>query len=188
MRFLRARVSAYGNDMAEADMIKAVQLAVDHAGIDDTIREVGQFTPRGSVGSMFAGGLIGGEVGGAFGELGDAVGTVGGALGGTAVNSESRGLPREMLVGASDSTVYGFKMSGGGRRKEPHELVFRVPRAGLDVKVHGRVNVRILELIDAQSGSKIELEGNRLPITHSHDLIQFVAGEQAVKDSDAPDD
>jgi hypothetical protein len=174
--------------MAEKDMIKAVQAAVDHHGIDDTIREVGQFMPRGMTGSMFAGGMIGGEVGGAFGQVGDAIGTAAGALGGLAANAESRGMPTQMLVGASDSMVYGFKMSEGGRRKEPHELVFRVPRAGLDVRVHGRVNVRVLELIDEDTGSKIELEGGRLPVTHSHDLIKFLAGEGAVAAADAAAD
>ena len=171
--------------MAEKDMIKAMQAAVDDRGIDDTIREVGQFMPRGMTGSMFAGGMIGGDVGGAFGQVGDAIGTAAGALGGLAANAESRGMATQMLVGASDSMVYGFRMSAGGRRKEPHELVFRVPRAGLDVRVHGRVNVRVLELIDEETGSKIELEGNRLPVTHSHDLIKFLAGEGAVAAADA---
>lgn len=165
-------------------MVKAVQAALETHGVDDTIEVVGQFEPRGSTGSMFAGGMIGSEVGGAFGELGDGVGLAAGAIGGRAANAESRGLPREMLVGASESTVYGFKMGGGGRRKEPHDLVFRVPRDALTVKVHARVNVRILELIDPETGSKVELEGNRLPITHSHDLIKYLAGDSAVDAAD----
>ena len=52
-------------------MINAVQAALDHHGIEDTIVEVGQFSPRGMTGSMFAGGRIGDEVGGAFGNVGD---------------------------------------------------------------------------------------------------------------------
>ena len=89
-----------------------------------------------------------------------------------------------MLVGASDTMVYGFTMPAGGRRGEPHDLVFQVPRDGLRVMVHNRVNVRVLELIHDESGSTIELEGNRLPITHSHDLIRFLAGDDAVADTD----
>jgi hypothetical protein len=50
--------------------------------------------------------------------------------------------------------------------------VFQLPRADLTVKVHQRVNVRVLELIEEASGSRIELEGNRLPVTHSKDVIQ----------------
>jgi hypothetical protein len=81
--------------------------------------------------------------------------------------------------------VYGFKMRGlDGRRTEPHDLVFQVPRAGLDVEVHARVNVRTLELVDHESGSRIELEGNRLPITHSHELITYLAGQSAVDTAD----
>jgi hypothetical protein len=150
-------------------MINAVQAALDDAGIDDTIRAVGQLEPRGTVGGLFAGGFIGDELGGS---VGGAVGAIAGMHAGAAAS----GMPREMLVGASDSTIYGFKMHGG-RRGEPELLLFRVPRAGLEVKVHSRVNVRVLELIEPQSGSKIELEGNRLPITHSKDLIEFVAGK-----------
>jgi hypothetical protein len=171
--------------MAERDMIKAVQAALHHHGIEDTVREVGQFEPRGMVGSMFAGGMIGSEVGGALGEVGDAIGLAAGSLGGMAAKRESSGLPLHMLVGASDSTIYGFAMARGGRRHEPHDLLFRVPRERLDVKVHGRVNVRVLELIDHETGSRIELEGGRIPITHSHDLIKFIAGHDAVEAADA---
>ena len=42
--------------------------------------------------------------------------------------------------------------------------------------VHKRVNVRVLELINEQSGSKIELEGNRVPVTHSKDVIEALKG------------
>ena len=73
-----------------------------------------------------------------------------------------------MVVGVSETTVYGF----AGNRAHPHGLVFRVPREGLEAKVHQRVNVRVLELIETNSGSRIELEGMRLPITHSKDVIQ----------------
>jgi hypothetical protein len=166
-------------------MIKAVQAALDDQGIDDTIREVGQFEPRGMTGALFAGGMAGGTVGDELGGMGGAVGTPVGSLAGMAMSSHESGLPLHMMVGASDAMVYGFKMAAGGRRSEPHVMAFQVPREHLEVKVHGRVNVRILELIDGDSGSKIELEGNRLPITHSHDLIKFLAGEQATKEADA---
>ena len=51
-----------------------------------------------------------------------------------------------------------------------------MPRAGLTAKVHQRVNVRVLELIDTAGGSRIELEGNRLPLTHSKDVIDALGG------------
>ena len=61
--------------VAEEHMVRAVQAALDHHGIGDTIHEVGQFMPRGASGSIFAGGLIGSELGGA---VGLAAGTLGG--------------------------------------------------------------------------------------------------------------
>jgi hypothetical protein len=129
--------------------------------------------------------LLGGELGDAFGDVGSAIGLGAGMLGGMKANDQSRGLPRLMLVGASPSTVYGFHMGKGGRRAEPRELLFRVPRNDLDVKVHGRVNVRVLELIEPSTGTKVELEGSRLPITHAHDLIKYLAGTTAAAQSDA---
>jgi len=171
--------------MAEQQMIDAVQTGLQRNGIDDRIEQVGQFEPRGNVGSMFAGGMIGGTVGDAFGGAGDLIGTAAGSLGGRAVNDAAQGLPREMLVGASAKAVYGFQMGAGGRHAEPRALLFAVPIAELEIKVHGRVNVRVLELINEATGSKIELEGNRLPITHSHDLIRYLAGEEAAQKADA---
>jgi hypothetical protein len=171
--------------MAEKDMVKAVNAALGTHGIDDTVEAVGQFQPRGTSGAMFAGGFIGSEIGGAFGDVGQAVGVGAGALGGIEASKQSRGMPFQMLVGASPTHVYGFKMRGlDGRRTEPHDLLFQVLRERLDVNVHARVNVRTLELVDRETGSKIELEGNRLPITHSHELITYVAGQSAVDTAD----
>ncbi len=52
--------------------------------------------------------------------------------------------------------------------------MFKLPRAGLTAKVHQRVNVRVLELIEDASGSRVELEGNRIPLTHSKDVINVL--------------
>jgi len=38
------------------------------------------------------------------------------------------------------------------------------------------VNVRVLELIEDATGARVELEGNRLPMTHSKDVIQALMG------------
>jgi hypothetical protein len=171
--------------MGEQDMINAVQHALDDRGIDDRIEECGQFEPRGQSGAIAAGGMLGSELGDGFGDVGSAIGLGAGVLGGMKANSASRGLPRNMLVGASASTIYGFHMGKGGRRSEPRELLFRVPRNDLEVKVHGRVNVRVLELIEPSTGTKVELEGSRIPITHSHDLIKYLVGANAAAQSDA---
>lgn len=156
--------------MSEERMVELVQNALSERGIEDEVIAAGQFNPRGHSGGLFVGGLTGDDVGSMFGGAGESVGTGAGALAGMRAADAASGLPATMLVGASESMVYGF--AARTRRDEPTALAFQVPRAGLTVKVHPRVNVRVLELIDEASGSRIELEGNRVPLTHSKDVIQ----------------
>ncbi len=153
--------------MSEEEMVQNVQNALVKRGVSDKVIAVGEFNPRGHTGALFAGGLAGGELD-KFGNVAGDIGTAVGSLGGMHAHDAATGLPGWMLVGVTDSAVYGF---AGRRSKEPTELVFEVPRAGLGVKVHKRVNVRVLELIDEASGSAIELEGNRIPVTHTKDVI-----------------
>ena len=155
-------------------MEELVQEALAARGIDDGVVAVGEFNPRGHSGGMFAGGLAGDAAGGLLGEAGSAAGLGVGSLAGMHSADARSGLPETMLVGVSATMVYGFAAST--RRSEPTALVFQVPRAGLTAKVHQRVNVRVLELIDTDSGSRIELEGNRVPLTHSKDVIEALGG------------
>jgi len=155
-------------------MVELVQGALAGAGIRDEVLAAGQFSPRGQTGGMFAGGLAGGEAGGMLGEAGEIAGVGAGSLAGRHAAGALSGLPDEMLVGVTATDVYGF--AAATRHSEPAALVFRVPRAGLSVKVHQRVNVRVLELIHDASGARIELEGNRLPVTHSRDVIELLGG------------
>ena len=142
-------------------MVKAVQAALDTHGIDDTIEVVGQFEPRGSTGSLFAGGMIGSEVGGAFGEVGDGSRSGGGGDRRVVPRTRSREACRRRCSSARPSRRSTASRCDGGRRKEPHDLVFRVPRDDLTVKVHARVNVRVLELINPETG--IEGRARRQP-------------------------
>jgi hypothetical protein len=160
--------------MSEESMVEAVQGALTERGIEDRVIAAGQFNPRGHTGGLFVGGLAGGEGGGTLGRVGEDVGVAAGSLAGMHAADAASGLPETMLVGVTDTTVYGF--AGRSRHAVPTDLVFEVPRAGLDAKVHQRVNVRVLELIDEASGSAIELEGNRLPVTHSKDVIEALTG------------
>src|SRR3954452_557818 len=150
--------------MSETKIVSAVNHALAEAAIDDTVIAAGEFNPRGHSGAGFAGGLLGDSLG----TPADSVATVGGYMAGTRAHDAATGLPGRMVVGVSESTVYGF----AGNRSHPKDLVFRVPREGLEARVHGRINVRVLELIDTATGSRIELEGTRLPITHSKDVIE----------------
>ncbi len=156
--------------MSEEGMEHAVQQALAREGIADEVVAAGQFNPRGHSGGMFAGGMAGDSLGGIAGAAGQAVGTAAGVAGGIGANDAASGMPSWMLVGVTEENVYGF--AGGSRSKTPGALVFQVPREGLKAQVHQRVNVRVLELIDEASGSRVELEGNRLPLTHSKDVIE----------------
>ena len=75
-------------------MVSLVQDALAARGIDDQILAAGQFEPRGSTGSMFIGGLIGGTVGDEVGGLGEAIGVVGGAPIGQHAHDAASTCPR----------------------------------------------------------------------------------------------
>lgn len=160
---------AEGGAMAEEQLIENVEAALRELGFAETVRAAGQFMPRGHTGSMFAGGIVGDTVGGSLGGVADSVGTVGGALAGAHVHDAASRLPATMLVGVTDTFVCGFEAAT--RHGPVGRIVFRVLRSNLQVEVHRRVNVRILELVESTTGSRIELEGNRLPVTHSKDVI-----------------
>lgn len=166
-------------------MVAALQAALDDQGIDDRIEVVGEFEPKGASKAMILGGMLGSSIGGEFGNLGDAVGLGVGFAAGRRGNADGAGLPKSLVVGASATTVYGFKTARRGRNHEPEVLLFRIPRSDLEVHVKGRVNVRLMELVDTTTGAKVELEGNRLPVTHSHDLMEHLAGGAAVEAADA---
>lgn len=155
--------------MSESRMLAAVNAALRREGFDDETIAAGQFAPRGATGGMFSGGMVGDEVGGLMSSPADSVGTVGGALAGAHGVARSRGLPSAMVVGVSEGWVYGF--AGRSRSREPRELVFRLTRAGLAVSIRQRLNVRTVTLISGDGTTRVELEGNRLPITHSKDVI-----------------
>jgi hypothetical protein len=159
--------------MSEEKMIEEVHAALLKRGVEDEVLAVGEFNPRGHTGGLFVGGLAAGEAGGALGRVGEDIGLAAGSIAGMRAADAASGLPPYMLVAVTGSTVYGF---AGRRNKEPTELAFEVPRAAIEAKVHQRVNVRVLELIDEASGSQIELEGNRLPVTHTKDVIDELTG------------
>jgi hypothetical protein len=156
--------------MSEQTMLELVQHALTGWGVEDTVHTVGQFEPRGTTGGTVAGGLVGSSIGDVVGgSVGDAVGFGVGMMGGREANRAASGLPAHLLVAVSDTMVYGMAMRS--RRKEPDALVFALPRSAVTAKVHQRVNVRVLELIRNDTGARIELEGSRIPVTHSHDVI-----------------
>jgi hypothetical protein len=153
--------------MSEESMERSVQEALAREGIAVEVLAAGQFSPRGHSGSLFMGGMAGDSLGGIAG----AVGSVAGMAGATQATDAARGLPDHMVVGVTADSVYGF---AGAMKAGPP--AFQISREHLKAVVHQRVDVKVLELIDEESGSKIELEGNRLPITHSKDVIAELTG------------
>jgi hypothetical protein len=107
-----------------------------------------------------------------LGEGAEAVSLGVGPVAGMRAADARSGLPASMIIGVSATMVYG--LAAATRHSEPTSLVFQIPRAGLTVRVHQRANVRVLELIDDASDARIELEGNRLPVTHSKDVIHIL--------------
>ncbi|QWZ09919.1 hypothetical protein KRR39_09410 [Nocardioides panacis] len=155
--------------MSEDTMVHSVEAALHSLGVQEQVTAAGQFQPRGHTGSMFAGGMIGDSLAGALGSPADSVATVGGALAGARMHDAASGLPTSMLVAVTATHVYGF--AAAHRSSPVGALVFGMPRDRIEVKVHQRVNVRVLELVDGSTGSAIQLEGNRIPLTHSKDVI-----------------
>jgi hypothetical protein len=156
--------------MSEAKMVGLAEDALAARGIKDEVIAAGQFNPRGQTRGLFVGGLAGAEAGSLVGGVAEDVGLAAGSLAGMNAADAASGLPAKMLVAVSTTTVYGF--AAPSRRSAPTALVFQLPLADLTVRVHQRVNVRVVELVHDASGSRIELEGNRLPVTHSKDVIE----------------
>ena len=159
--------------MSEERMVGIAEKALVDLGVPETVEAAGQFLPRGHTGSMFAGGFLGDGLTDMAGGLVNSAATVGGALAGAHIHDAASGLPDQMLVGVTSTHVCGWAQAH--RNTDAGGLVFRIPRRDLEIKVHKRVNVRILELIETSSGARIELEGNRIPLTHSKDVIQALA-------------
>jgi hypothetical protein len=151
-------------------MVDKVSAALASRGINDEVVAAAMFFPRGHFGGAFAGGLIGGDLGDRVGGLAGGLGTVGGAAAGRSAADAASGMPERMLVGVSATSVYGFG-TRREREREPTELVFRLPRSQLDVRVHQRVNVRVVELFDRATGARVELEGARMPGFHVGDVL-----------------
>lgn len=152
-------------------MVDKVRDALARRGIQDEIVAAAMFFPRGHFGGAFNGGLIGGDLGERVGSLTGGLGTAAGAVAGQRVADAASGMPDRMLVGVSATNVYGFG-TRREREREPTDLVFRLPRAQLDVRVHRRMNVRVVELIDGATRARVELEGARMPGFHVGSVLR----------------
>jgi hypothetical protein len=166
--------------MNEQELIdRAAEVLAEH-GARETVIAAGIFNPRGHTGAMFAGGLAGDSVGGSLGSLGSSVGTAGGALAGARLHDAASGLPEWLVVAVTAASVVGFDTDG---RRRPTRPIFRLERSKLATKVHQRVNVRVLELIDRDTGASVQLEGNRIPTLHTGAVLQALHGDEGTPTS-----
>lgn len=155
----------------ETDARSRAEQVLTAQGIQDNLVAVGWFYPRGHTAAGFAGGLVGGGIGDELGSAAGGVGTVGGYVAGTHAADAASGLPERTIVAVSATHVYLLASHHEGGTA-PTELFATLLRENMETKVHQRVNVRVLEIIDRASGAKYELEGSRVPMTHSEDVIK----------------
>jgi hypothetical protein len=153
----------------EREMVERTQGALGRHGIDERVAAAAIFLPRGHFAGAFAGGLIGDEL------LGGGVGAAGGALAGMKAADAAAPTPERCMVAVTAAKVYGFDTERAPGGRAPTRLVFAVDRQALQVKVHQRFNVRVLELIGAD-GAAIELEGPRLPGFNAGAVIDALRG------------
>lgn len=159
--------------MNEQELVERSAAVIAEAGVAEEVVAAGLFNPRGHTGAMFAGGFAGDSVGGGFGGLGSSIGTAGGALAGAKAHDAAAGLPEWLVVAVTPASVLGLDTD---KRRHPARVIFRLARERLDTKVHQRVNVRILELVDRETGASVQLEGNRVPTVHTGDVFKALKG------------
>ena len=160
--------------MKEQELVDRVAGLLGEHGVHEQVLAAGIFNPRGHSGAMFAGGLAGDSAGGTLGTLASSIGTAGGALAGARLHDAASGLPEWVVVAVTPTLVFGFDTD---RRRRPTRVIFRLERTRLDTSVHQRVNVRILELTDRETGATVELEGSRIPTVHTGDVLSALHDE-----------
>ena len=149
---------------------KLMRAAIEATG-DDTISDVAEFNPKGTVGATAAGGAVGSVAGGAAtggDSWGRAVGTMGGVAAGGAAMGLSRDLPPRICVAVSPDEVYLLGMKTIGYHVEP---IAKIHRAKLGVEVHQRVSVRTIVLEDLETGHRFPLEVKRLNFYHAKAMV-----------------
>lgn len=153
--------------MSEETMMALVQQALDGRGIKYEVTAVGEFYPRGHTGGLFARIVIGEDVGEALGGVGKAVGVAVGSLAGMKAADTASRLPSKMLVGVSHGGLrppIDVAEQGADRPRVPHAAGGTRGEGAQAAERPARADRRVLR-------PRIELEGNRVPLTHSKDVI-----------------
>ncbi len=155
--------------MNEEKLLREAQQVV---GEDDVLLAAGVFQPRGTQAGMSGGAAIGGGL--ARGVAGLAAAAAGMAVGQQAARTASGSLeaPRWTVLAVSTTRIYGLVGHGEGLVIRPEEVFAVLDREHITTRVHERVGVRVLEIVDGDSGAALELETARLGGWHGTDVLR----------------
>ena len=155
--------------MNEEKLLAEAQALV---GGDDALLAAGVFQPRGTQAGMTGGAAVGGGL--AQGVAGLAATAAGIAIGQRAGNAaaHSQQVPRWTVLAVSPSRIYAFTGQGEGLAIRPVKLFAALDRARITTRVHQRIGVQVLELIDEDTGDTLELETARLGRWHGTDVLK----------------
>ncbi len=82
--------------------------------------------------------------------------------------------PRWTVVAVSAERIYGLTGHGEGFTIQPGEGFAVLRRDEVETKVHERVGVRGLEILETGSGAALELETARLGGWHGSDVLRLL--------------
>ncbi len=158
--------------MNEQKLLSEAQQIV---GQDDVLLAAGVFQPRGTQAGMSGGAATGGGL--ARGVAGLALSAAGIAAGERAATTAARGLstPRWTVLAVSADRIYGLTGHGEGLAIRPGEVFAVLSRDEVTTKVHERVGVRVVEIIENGAGAALELETARLGGWHGADVLRLLS-------------
>jgi len=153
---------------------KRLSAAAKEVTGDDSIIDVAEFMPKGSMGAQMAGAAAGSLAGGAVGDSwGSAIGMAGGMAAGRAAVGLTKDLPPFICVAASPTTVYLLGMRSQFRFKNL-DLLAQIAREDLGVEVHQKASVRTVILEDLTTEQRFALEVPRVNYYHGKAMVELL--------------
>jgi hypothetical protein len=141
--------------VSEASLLEEAQQAI---GDTEKVLAAGVFQPRGTEGSIDAGGVVGAMVGGQ-------------------VMSEAEQVPRWTLIAVTQTRLHAFEAHGKGTSWRVGAPFAAWDRDKIAITVHGRFGVRTFEVTDTETGRRFEFETPRFGPAHGTVVVKLL--EQA---------
>ncbi|MEX1218408.1 MAG: hypothetical protein WEA11_07820 [Acidimicrobiales bacterium] len=177
--------------MSEENVVAIAQKAV---GDTDTIIAAAWFRPRGTSGGtlvgMDAGNMAsdmagGGLTGAVLQFAGTFIGFKKGRNSGGLVSRTDDGMvihqvPYFSLIAVSEKNIYAWHVGHNATQRTAGEVLFALPRAEIEVKVHVRATVRTFEVLHASASEKWEFEGNYVG-SHVKPLLDALNAEETTE-------